>query len=107
MRATRRRVHRSDENAKEIISAARRAGVFVIPIGRPTDLLCGICGRWYVVEIKTTAGKYTSDQKEFLNLCAVDRLPVLTWRSVDDVMRAINSIQCRNYFEVSPWEYSP
>jgi hypothetical protein len=99
MRTTRRKVHRSDVNAKEIISAARASGAFVIPIGRPVDLLVGICGLWLPVELKHGKGRYTKDQKEFIALCELDRLPILTWRTVEDVLRAVESI--RSYTEVS------
>lgn len=91
MRVTRRRVHRADANGAEIVEAARKAGAFVVQIGRPTDLLVGINGLWLPAETKAAKGTYTEDQREFKALCAVYQLPMLTWRSPFDALSDINA----------------
>ena len=93
MRATRRRVHRSDLNSGEIIEALRKMGCLVVVIGRPTDLLVGVSPWWFVAECKQGKGKYTEDQQQFLKDCETFNLPFLTLRSVDKAIEAVNSIR--------------
>ena len=84
-----RRIHRSDSNAAELVSAARKLGMLVYLTGRPTDALVGIRGAWYVVEFKAPSGSYTPAQKVFRAECEYHSLPMLTWRSVDDVAACV------------------
>jgi hypothetical protein len=81
-----RRIHRSDLNAAPIVKCARQLGIVMVPIGRPTDYLAGIGGVWYCVEIKGPRGTYTIGQEQFKALCEEKHLPMLTWRSVDDML---------------------
>lgn len=92
MRATRRKVHRSDANIGEVVKAARKLGITVVHIGRPTDLLVCIGAFWYPCEVKSSAkAPYTDDQLEFKALCEDKNLPMLTWRSVDDLIAQLGA----------------
>lgn len=95
-----RRASKRDANANAIIKAAEQAGVMVIVIEQPVDLLCGIAGRWYLVEVKVPKGTYTPGQIDLIAQCAHEGLPLLTWRSVDDALAGINAIRSRTYLEV-------
>ena len=63
------RAKRVDQNQKEIVAILRNLGVSVFHLhevgkGCP-DLLCGINGHTFLVEVKMTDGKYTKAQLEF------------------------------------------
>lgn len=92
MRSTRRRTHRSDANSAAIVQAARKLGITVVHIGRPVDLLVGIGDRWWPVELKSSlTAAYTKDQDEFRALCEDKRLPMLTWRSIADLLTQLGA----------------
>lgn len=80
MRATRR-----DTNAQEQIDYARVLGMFVTVIEQPLDLLVGYQGVWFLAEQKGAKGRYTKQQTEFMDICEDRRLPVVTWRTLEDV----------------------
>lgn len=72
---------RRDVNEAEIIEALTRAGASVVQLsskGVP-DLLVGIDGTNYLIEVKTPEGKLTTDQIEFFE----------TWRGQRHVARTI------------------
>jgi hypothetical protein len=54
-----------DGNQEEIVQALRDAGVTVVIIGRPVDLLCGYGGKNTLLECKTKEGKLRESQEEF------------------------------------------
>lgn len=84
-----RRIHRSDANRAELVAFARACGITVFDIGRPVDLLVIIRGEWFPVELKSKDGKYTDAQKEFIKTCDANNAPVLTWRTTDDIVEAL------------------
>lgn len=85
MRHTRRKTHRSDANSSALVKAARKLGMRVELIGRPVDAIVGVDGKWLMCEFKSGDGGYTPDQIEFKAQCAAQNLPVLTWRTIQDV----------------------
>lgn len=93
--AMRRTIHRSDANQLELIALARKLGMHIEVIGRPTDCVATINGRMYWLEIKNPeyVGKktlrknaYTDSQQDFIERCALSGAPMLTWRTTDDVL---------------------
>jgi hypothetical protein len=62
-----------DATQKEIVDALRAAGVFVVVIGQPVDLLCYHAGRFMPLECKPTDPhnrnrKDQERQKEFIRV---------------------------------------
>lgn len=90
MRSTRRLVHRSDTNASPMLKLARKLGLLVEVIERPTDWLMFDGSVWTPVECKSNRGTYTEDQKKFLSNCAARNAPVLTWRCEQDILDYVN-----------------
>jgi hypothetical protein len=81
---------RRDKNDGELAQLAQRIGGKLVKIG-PLDYWLGIRGRWFPVEIKDPAreghaNEYTKDQREFMADCHARQLPVLIWRTSDDVL---------------------
>lgn len=78
----------------EIISALRRLGAIVCSTsswGRPTtvtrgtpDLFVWHCGHWYALEVKSPKGTLSEEQKELVDIGAVQVV-----RSVDDALGAL------------------
>jgi hypothetical protein len=91
---------RRDLNATEIIDALRQMGVYVYALGRPTDLLVGISGLWFPVEIKAEKGQYTPDQIEFRKDCDTFNLPKPTLRTLDEAAAFVNHIRRTDYIPV-------
>lgn len=54
-----------DSNEPEIVEALQRAGASVVRLDTPGDLLVGIDGVTYLIEVKTLKGKPTPDQVTF------------------------------------------
>ena len=89
-----RRIHRTDLNQSELLDYARKLGMHIEVIGRPTDAVVCINGRLFWLEIKNPehAGKkpgrkreYTEAQHDFIDRCALSGAPMLTWRSKADI----------------------
>lgn len=77
-----------DKNEPELIRDARRIGWFLVPLQTPVDWIGWFNNAWHVVEIKSPKGKYTPAQQKFLDDCAHVGAPVLTWRTLADVIEA-------------------
>lgn len=90
---TRRLVHPSDTNASPMLKLARKLGLLVEVIERPVDWLLWDGTNWNIVEIKSSRGTYTKDQKAFLGNCVARNAPVLTWRSEHDIVEYCNTIR--------------
>lgn len=87
---TRRLVHRSDANASPLLKFARKLGLLVEVIERPTDWLVFDGTIWFPAELKVSRGTYTDAQKTFLANCAGRGAPVLTWRCEQDILDYVN-----------------
>jgi hypothetical protein len=87
-----RRAARRDSNDHVLAHAAREMGARMIYLNEPVDWICGFRGKWFLVEIKGKKGKYTASQKVFIELCEQDRLPVWTWRELEDVVKSLCSV---------------
>lgn len=61
-----RHAARSDANQTQIVDAFRSAGASVYVIKLPVDIIVGYAGKTALVEIKTSAGKYTELQRNFM-----------------------------------------
>ena len=94
-----RRTYRSDLNQSELVSFARTLGMQVELIGRPTDAMVNISGKWFPVELKAKKGKYTPAQLDFIDRCAVHGSPMLTWRSIEDVQACYEGLHSLRYTE--------
>jgi len=84
-----RRNAKTDANQKEIVDALTALGVDVYQIDKPVDLLCGVNGITFLLEVKNRDGKnrVTKAQAEFIE----------TWRGrpvaiVHDVDEAITAV---------------
>lgn len=86
----RRLVHRSDANSAALVKAARKLGMLVYYIGRPVDCFGYVQGRWTPIEVKSAKGTYTEDQKDFIAECVNRNAPLLTWRTLADVVACAN-----------------
>ena len=88
----RRRVHRADGNSADLVKAARKLGMLVKLIGRPTDAFVCIDGVWFPTEFKSAHGTYTPEQLEFQTECAQHNAPMLTWRTAQDIIDCANGV---------------
>ncbi len=89
---------RIDANHGEIVSALRKVGCFVqsmamIGCGCP-DLLVGIGGKWFVIEVKDGARppserKLTKDETQWHAAAARHGLPVYVAESEDDALGVV------------------
>lgn len=70
--------NRRDANEPQIVATLRAFGASVTPMDTPCDLLVGLGGRTYAVEVKTPKGKLTPAQKEWAE----------TWRGCFTVLRS-------------------
>lgn len=86
-----RRAARRDSNELILVHTARELGALMVFIGQPVDWLCGYRGQWSIVEVKAPTGRYTKAQRGFMAACEVERLPVWTWRTVDDVLKSLEA----------------
>ena len=88
-----RRIHRSDQNSKEIVEYARGLGAYIYHLGRPTDVLVGSReGTWHLAEIKNPTkeghkSEFTKAQLEFWAETIKRGLSVWVWRTTSDVDR--------------------
>ena len=86
-----RYARKRDTSEPEIVAALRAAGARVWQLDRPFDLLCGIRGRFVVLEVKTGKAKATDAQESELHACQAGGLPVYLVRTVDDALQAIGA----------------
>ena len=82
-----RRAAKVDANASTLIDYARKLGMQVEIVKEPVDAFVAINGRWFALELKNPAGrnKYTDQQLDFIDRCAISGAPMLTWRTTQDV----------------------
>lgn len=86
-----RYARRKDGNKQELVDCARDLGWLIYECEKPLDLL-GFYKKWHIIEIKVKKGKFTPAQKEFISTCNDRNAPILTWRSVDDLIRDTKQI---------------
>lgn len=79
-------IHRRDANHEEIVAALEQAGATVYPIDRPVDLLVGVRGVNYLLEVKTKRGKPEPRQVSFF---LEWRGAVTMVRSIEEALRAV------------------
>lgn len=84
-----RRAAKRDAIEPEIIQALRSAGCRVWQLSKPFDLLCGLSGRFVVLEVKTGKGRLTDAQEG--DLARAHGLPVYVVRSVEDALQAVGA----------------
>jgi len=89
-----RRAAKVDTNQTEIVDALRAVGAVVTSIHRHgygvPDILVSYRGVWYLMEIKTTTGKLTPAENEFIERHHNATVNVV--RYVDDALEAIGAI---------------
>lgn len=96
-RANRRYGRQKDANHDQIVAALHRSGgiqcVDLSAMGEDVpDILVGIDGAWFLVEIKTANGRETPGQAAFR---AAARGPVFVIRSVDDFLTQFTKWRAR------------
>ena len=69
--------NKRDDNEAELVKVFERLGCSVYPLDKPADLLIGIQGRTFLVEVKAEKGRQTKDQVEFQ----------MSWRGQYDIVR--------------------
>lgn len=84
-----RRNAKTDANQKEIIDALTAHGVSVVQIDKPVDLLCGVNGLTFLLEVKNRDGKnrITKAQAEFIETWR--GRPVAIVHDVDEALVAL------------------
>lgn len=65
MTGVKRRNPKRDANEPAIVEALTRAGCTVVRLDVPADLLVGVDGVTWLLEVKTTKGTLTDDQRTF------------------------------------------
>lgn len=95
----RRYAARRDDNDSTLAAGARALGWWLIKTDEPGDYLGGYRGQWYVVEIKNPdkeghKDEFTDDQRQFHAEAFRRGLPVLVWRTADDVYRDSQARRC-------------
>lgn len=72
--------NKRDANEPEIVGVLEGHGFSVIRLDTPVDLLCGIFGQNYLVEVKTPKGKLTGPQDAFAG----------SWRGSFVIIRSVD-----------------
>ena len=74
-----------------IVEALRAAGVRIWRLSKPFDLLCGIGGRFVILEVKSQKRlrRDQAHQTAEIHECQQAGLPVYIVRSVDDALQAV------------------
>ena len=82
-----------DSAEPAIVQALEAAGCKVWKLDRPFDLLCGIRGRFVVLEVKSTARLRKDQQKQTDALAAAQAggLPVYRVQTPEDALQAIGA----------------
>lgn len=85
---------RRDSNEPEIVNALACAGADVFRIDQRDlpDLLVGFRDRWYLLEVKTRAGKLSDGQERFIRMAAARRRPAEVVRTPEEALRAVGAI---------------
>lgn len=71
--------NKRDANEPEIVKMLEAYGFTVVRMDTPADLLCGIFGRDYLVEVKTPTGTLTGPQEIFYG----------AWRGSRTILRSV------------------
>ena len=88
-----RRAAKRDKNESEIVDALRAVGCsvdFLNGKGTP-DLLCGVRGKTFLLEVKGYAGQLTDDQIDWRRKWRGE--PPTLVRSVEDALRVVKSLR--------------
>jgi hypothetical protein len=80
-----------DQNEPELVLAAERLGAKVWRLSTPCDLLVLFGGQWFPVEIKSTDGRLTKPQREFVTEADLRAGQVLVWRTIQDVINSLGA----------------
>lgn len=88
-----RRATKRDKSEPAIVDALRKAGARVYRLNKPFDLLCGVGGRWVVLECKTgtRTRKDQRGQTDDLKACQAGGLPAYVVRTPEDALQAIGA----------------
>lgn len=85
---------RVDQNHKDVVAAFRALGAEVISLadlgGGVPDLLVGLDGASYLVEVKQPRGTLRPDQEAFMEIWPA---PVSVVRDVDDVIAMVTRLR--------------
>jgi hypothetical protein len=86
---------RSDDNTKAIVEALRKRGAIVLYLkavsrtkGVP-DLIVGIFGTWFMLEIKNAKGVLSPEQEKWHKSAASVGGPIATVRTADEALVAV------------------
>lgn len=84
---------RRDANEPDIVDALEAARIKVWKLSKPFDLLCGIGGRFVILEVKGKDGDLTEQQAEDLAECRYRNLPVYVVRTPEEALQAVGAIR--------------
>jgi len=82
------RFNKRDSVEPDIVGALAAMGVLWIE-GPPLDGWVWF-GQFIPVELKTSEGIFTQSQKDFIEICELNRWPYRVWRSVDEAVESVN-----------------
>lgn len=92
-----RRAAKRDANEPAIVQALEAAGAKVWRLSLPLDLLVGVHGRFYVLEVKLegerTPRKDRATQTETIAECQRKGLPVYVVRTPEEALQAIGAVR--------------
>jgi hypothetical protein len=86
---------KADSNAAELVSFARTMGCYVAYIREPVDVLVGVAGKWFPVEIKPPekrgkANEFTRQQLDFFRDIGPHGLPHWVWYDINDIRASLS-----------------
>lgn len=73
--------NKRDANEAGIVAALEACGCLVYRLDKPVDLIVSRRGTIHLVEVKTSKGRLTADQRAF-----AEYWPIIVLRSVDDAI---------------------
>lgn len=88
-----RRAAKRDTSEALIVEALTAAGARVWRLSQPFDLLCGVGGRFVVLEVKSGKGKLRPQQAADMAECHYRNLPVYVVRTPEEALQAIGAVR--------------
>lgn len=81
-----RHAKRRDANEPEIVNALEKLGADVFRLDAPADLLVGLRGQWYLMEVKMPKGRLTVKQKR---VHATTRTQIPIVQNIEEALQVV------------------